>query len=96
MRSSPTIADQFGHARATLVARLTPMVTEAYEQLAGAPVPIDMQLRAAVAQRPGSPPPSREARAVDVRRGVSTVGPHRDELQLSIKRPAEPHARVAG
>jgi len=36
------VADPFGHARATLVARLTPMVNEAYEQLAGTAVPIDL------------------------------------------------------
>jgi DNA replication and repair protein RecF len=29
------VADQFGYARATLVSRLTPMVQEAYEELAG-------------------------------------------------------------
>ena len=33
------------------------------------------------------------ARELDVRRGVSTVGPHRDELDLSIARmPARTHA----
>ena len=77
------IADQFGYARATLVARLAPMVQEAYEQLAGIPTPIDMFYE----------PPWRSsglaaallaARPLDIRRGVSTVGPHRDELTLSI------------
>lgn len=77
------VADQFGYARATLVARLAPMVQEAYERLAGSPTAIEMSyepawrsigLRAALL----------EARASDVRRGVSTVGPHRDELVLSI------------
>jgi DNA replication and repair protein RecF len=86
------IADQFGHARATLVARLSPMVAEAYEQLAGTPVSIDLcyeppwrviGLAAAL----------RASRPHDVRRGVSTVGPHRDELALSIRgRPSRTHA----
>ena len=86
------IADQFGHARATLVARLAPMVQEAYEQLAGVPTAIDLHYE----------PPWRvaglesalsEARAADVRRGVSTVGPHRDELTLSIAGlPSRTHA----
>ena len=31
------VGDRFGHARATLVARLTPMVAEAYDQLADRP-----------------------------------------------------------
>ena len=86
------IADQFGYARATLVARLAPMVQEAYEQLAGAPTAIELHYE----------PPWRvagletalsEARAADVRRGVSTVGPHRDELTLSIAGlPSRTHA----
>ncbi len=77
------VADQFGHARATLVARLAPMVDEAYEQLAGTPVPIELVyeppwrvtgLAAALA----------EARAADIRRGSTTVGPHRDELAMWV------------
>jgi DNA replication and repair protein RecF len=86
------IADQFGYARATLVARLAPMVHEAYEQLAGTPTAVDLQYE----------PPWRNtgltaallaARATDVRRGVSTVGPHRDELTLSIAGlPSRTHA----
>lgn len=86
------IGDQFGYARATLVARLTPMVQEAYEQLAGAPTPLDLYyepdwrsggLGAALLM----------ARPLDVRRGVSTVGPHRDELQMTINGlPSRTHA----
>lgn len=86
------VADQFGYARATLVARLTPMVQEAYEQLAGTPTPLDLYyepewrsvgLGAALAM----------ARPLDVRRGVSTVGPHRDELQMTINGlPSRTHA----
>jgi DNA replication and repair protein RecF len=77
------IADQFGHARATLVARLEPMVHEAYEHLAGTPTALELRYE----------PPWRvtglamalaEARTADVRRGVTTVGPHRDELSMSI------------
>ena len=86
------VADQFGYARATLVSRITPMVHEAYEQLAGEATPIELRyepawrssgLRAALAA----------ARSDDVRRGVSTVGPHRDELDLSISGlPSRTHA----
>ncbi len=77
------VADQFGHARATLVARLAPMVQEAYEQLAGSPTAIDMSYEPTW-RSIGLGPALREARPSDVRRGVSTVGPHRDELVLSI------------
>ncbi|MGB0115161.1 MAG: DNA replication/repair protein RecF [Ilumatobacteraceae bacterium] len=86
------IADQFGYARATLVARLAPMVQTAYEQLAGVPTAIELRYE----------PPWRnigliaalaESRALDLRRGVSTVGPHRDELQMSINGlPSRTHA----
>ncbi|MFK8022879.1 MAG: DNA replication/repair protein RecF [Ilumatobacter sp.] len=86
------IADQFGFARATLVSRLAPMVQEAYEQLAGVSTPVELiyepgwritGLLAALAA----------AREMDVRRGVSTVGPHRDELGLSINGlPSRTHA----
>ena len=87
-----TLADQFGHARATLVARLGPMVSEAYEQLAGAAVAIDMHYEPAW-RRSGLLIALGEARTVDIRRGVSTVGPHRDELTLSIRGlPSRTHA----
>jgi DNA replication and repair protein RecF len=77
------VADQFGHARATLVARLAPMVQEAYEQLAGSPTAIDMRYEPEW-RSVGLVRALRDVRANDVRRGVSTVGPHRDELVLSI------------
>jgi DNA replication and repair protein RecF len=86
------VGDQFGYARATLVARLAPMVTEAYEQLAARATPLELRyeptwravgLAAALAA----------ARPVDIRRGVSTVGPHRDEVVMLINGlPARTHA----
>ena len=86
------IADQFGYARATLVARLTPMVQEAYEQLAGVATPLDLSYEPAW-RTTGLAAALSEARALDVRRGVSTVGPHRDELAMSINGlPSRTHA----
>jgi DNA replication and repair protein RecF len=86
------IADQFGYARATLVSRLAPMVHEAYEQLAGTPTAIDLHYEPAW-RTTGLADALREARANDLRRGVSTVGPHRDELSLSIAGlPSRTHA----
>jgi DNA replication and repair protein RecF len=86
------IADQFGYARATLVARLVPMVQEAYEQLAGIPTPVDLRYEPAW-RAVGLATALADVRAVDVRRGVSTVGPHRDELQMSINGlPSRTHA----
>jgi DNA replication and repair protein RecF len=86
------IADQFGYARATLIARLAPMVQEAYEQLAGVPTPVELRYEPAW-RTAGLAVALAEVRAVDVRRGVSTVGPHRDELQMSINGlPSRTHA----
>jgi DNA replication and repair protein RecF len=77
------IADQFGHARATLVARLSPMVQAAYEHLAGVPTPIELRYEPAW-RAVGLAAALADSRDADLRRGVSTVGPHRDELLLSI------------
>ena len=86
------VADQFGHARATLVDRLTPMVRDAYTQLAGTPV--DLELRYEPPWRTaGLAAALAASRADDVRRGVSTVGPHRDELTVTLAgMPSRTHA----
>ena len=75
--------DQFGYARATLVARLRPHVLEAYERLAGRPTALELEYEPEWRQG-GLAPALAAARDQDVRRGVSTVGPHRDELALRI------------
>ncbi|MFZ4719119.1 MAG: DNA replication/repair protein RecF [Ilumatobacteraceae bacterium] len=86
------VGDQFGHARAVLVARLAPMVQEAYEQLADRPSAIEMRYEPAWRAR-GLGAALLEARTDDVRRGVSTVGPHRDDVDLFIGGlPARTHA----
>lgn len=84
--------DQFGRARAELATRLRPTVAEAYEQLADRPSAVEVRYE----------PPWREeglaaalavARVNDVRRGVSTIGPHRDDVDLFIGGlPARTHA----
>lgn len=86
------IADQFGHARATLVARLTPMVHEAYEHLAGVPTPIELRYEPAW-RTTGLGAALLDARSTDLRRGVTTVGPHRDDVQMWIDGlPSRTHA----
>jgi DNA replication and repair protein RecF len=77
------IGDQFGHARSVLVSRLQPMVLEAYEQLAGKYTPVELRYEPAWRQR-GLALALAESRTDDVRRGVSTVGPHRDDVELAI------------
>jgi DNA replication and repair protein RecF len=86
------VGDQFGHARAVLVARLTPLVGEAYEQLADRPTSVELRYEPSWRQR-GLTVALADARADDVRRGVSTVGPHRDDVELFINgMPARTHA----
>jgi DNA replication and repair protein RecF len=86
------LGDQFGHARAVLVAKLDPMVVEAYEQLAGTSTPIELRYEPAWRQR-GLAMALAESRRDDIRRGVSTVGPHRDDVELFINgMPARTHA----
>jgi DNA replication and repair protein RecF len=86
------LGDQFGHARAVLVSRLSPFVVEAYEQLAGQPVSVELRYEPLWRQR-GLAVALEMARADDVRRGVSTVGPHRDDVELFIGGlPARTHA----
>jgi len=86
------VGDQFGHARAVLVARLTPIVGLAYEQLADRPTSVELRYEPLWRQR-GLGVALAEARGDDVRRGVSSVGPHRDDLELFIDgMPARTHA----
>jgi DNA replication and repair protein RecF len=75
--------DQLGRARATLIARLSPMVLEAYEQLAGQATSIEL-IYEPEWRRGGLLPALATARSDDVRRQSTTVGPHRDDLELSI------------
>jgi DNA replication and repair protein RecF len=86
------LGDQFGQARAVLVARLTPMVVEAYEQLAGRPESVQL-LYAPEWRSAGLAEALAASRVNDLKRGVSTVGPHRDELEIELAgMPARTHA----
>jgi DNA replication and repair protein RecF len=86
------VGERFGHARAALVARLEPFVVEAYGQLAGAAEGVALTYDPAW-RRVGLAMALVDARPADLRLGVSTVGPHRDELELTIGAlPARTHA----
>ena len=81
-----------GEARAQFVARMTPFVQRTYEQLAGTATPIDLRYEPEW-RRTGLASALASARTDDVRRGVTTVGPHRDDLWLDINgMPARSHA----
>ncbi|MCU1399692.1 MAG: recF [Acidimicrobiales bacterium] len=84
--------EQLGHARATLVARVTPMIVDAYEQLAGHPTPIELIYEPAW-RRTGLLQALAAARQDDARRQSSTVGPQRDDVDMAINgMPARTHA----
>ncbi len=84
--------EQLGHARATLIARLEPLIVEAYEQLAGVRTAIDVVYEP-IWRRGGLAAALAEARHDDLRRQTTSVGPHRDELELAINGlPARTHA----
>ncbi len=86
------VADEVGQVRAHLIARLQPRVEEAYHHIAGDQVAIGLRYEPEW-RRMGMKAALMAARQDDVRRGVSTVGPHRDDLDLSIgSMPARTHA----
>jgi len=78
--------------RRRLVAAMAPVVADRYRTLAGREVAITIAYEAAWADV-GLAAALEASRRDDVRRGVSTVGPHRDELALTIDGlPARTHA----
>ncbi len=83
---------RLGEARAKLVARLAPFVAESYELLASSPTPIDVMYEPEW-RKTGLPHALANARSEDVRRAITTVGPHRDDVVLQVKgMPAKSHA----
>ena len=100
------VGDALGTARADLVGRLEPVLAKAYDDLAAGPrrsgVPGGSGGSGGGSVTVGYEAPWREAglaaaladsRPEELRRGVCLVGPHRDELALSIAgMPARTHA----
>lgn len=90
-----TVGEQFGRARAAVVDQAGPHVVAAYDALAARTSGVGLRYD----------PPWRQigldaalaaARPDDLRRGVTTVGPHRDDLELTIGgMPARTHASQA-
>jgi DNA replication and repair protein RecF len=69
-------------ARAQLVETLSPLAAEHYSRLAGKTTALGLDYRRSWSGRLLDA--LAEARAHDVERGATSVGPHRDELELSI------------
>ncbi len=86
-----TTGEALADARAALVGELRPAVTTAYRDLAGAG---DVGLRYAPAWREqGLLAALAEVRRDELRRGVSLVGPHRDEVAITLEGlPSRTHA----
>jgi DNA replication and repair protein RecF len=78
-------------ARDDLVVRVQPELGKAYDQLAGGPA--DVGATYTRSWEDGLDAALAASRGDDVRRGVTLIGPHRDELQLTIgELPARTHA----
>jgi DNA replication and repair protein RecF len=86
--------DALGRARQTLVGDVLPTLQQAYDDVAEEPSRVVVRYEPAWLTGTGGLAAALEqARADDVRRGVSLVGPHRDELDIEIDgRPARTHA----
>jgi DNA replication and repair protein RecF len=80
--------------RAELIQRLEPQVAKAYGDLAGGPADVVLSYVAPWRDASGGLAAAlASARHDDVRRGVSTVGPHRDDLVITLSGlPSRTHA----
>jgi len=86
------VGERLAEAREELVARLEPVVAKAYDDVASSAANVTLRYEAPW-RADGLAAALAAARADDLRRGVSTVGPHRDELGLTIDGlPARTHA----
>jgi DNA replication and repair protein RecF len=86
------VGEVLGTARAALIERLEPVVGTAYDELATAGAQVTVTYEAPW-RAGGLAAALAEARTDDVRRGVSSVGPHRDDLVLTVNGlPARTHA----
>ncbi len=88
------LGEATGRARAALVDRLRPEAATAYDQVATASASVTLTYDPVWRRGEGGLAAAlAAARAEDLRRGVTTVGPHRDELELAIDGlPARTHA----
>lgn len=75
--------DELARRRAELVEQLEPIVATAYADVAGADAPITLRYEAPW-RGVGLMAALAEARADELRRGVTLVGPHRDDLTITL------------
>ena len=75
--------EQLAEARRNLTMRLEPKAATAYAEIARQDLPVEMTYESEW-QSGGLSEALRQARNEDLRRGVSTVGPHRDDLSVIL------------
>ncbi len=78
------VGEEIGRRRVEIAGALAPLVTEAYGRLAGVPVEVGVTHRSSWAAWPGLVEALTAARDEDLKRRVSTVGPHRDDVELTL------------
>ena len=87
------VGEALGRARARLVERLVPLVASAHGAVAGGDAGEVGLVYAPPWREAGLAEALAAARIEDLRRAVTTVGPHRDDLDVSLGgRPARTHA----
>ncbi|MYG94853.1 MAG: DNA replication/repair protein RecF [Acidimicrobiia bacterium] len=87
-----TVGEQLGKARRNLVKQLAPRVSDTYCKIVSQKVTVTVDYQSV--WQPGELQIAlADNRKEDLRRGVTTVGPHRDDLNLFINdKPARTHA----
>jgi DNA replication and repair protein RecF len=86
------LGETLARARSELVGQLEPLVGKVYDQVAATAARVTVAYVAPWRDQ-GLAPALAAARTDDVRRGVTTVGPHRDDVALGIAGlPARTHA----
>jgi DNA replication and repair protein RecF len=86
------LGTQLGNARNELITKLTPFITHAYEELAQRDSNISIDYSPEWLQI-GLAKCLADSREEDLRRFVTTVGPHRDDVEILINNlPARTHA----
>lgn len=75
--------ERLASLRGDLVATLSPVVSAAYADVAGEPVPVSMRYDAPW-RRAGLAAALASVREDELRRGVTLVGPHRDDVRIEL------------
>ena len=86
------VGERLASARRSLVAKLHTEAASAYQEIAVAATPMDLAYESTWSPG-GLKDALGQARGEDLRRGVTTVGPHRDDVSVVLDgRPARTHA----